>query len=529
MWVSFRVEIVKSLLLSLLSTSPVVVIGIFYAYLAHHANELSETDYIKVIVGFLLFIFLGLAFLLLNEIYANTFNLKILSHISPAIWKRVLNLPLNSFRKISSGEMSRAISDYESALSRMTLQIIKVVNSLVLAVVLFTALAWYFYDIFKPMFLSVIIIYLIKISLCVRNSSYIYKKLTENTQLFVILNESFLQISKIRAAGAESYVFKKWISKFAGSQQIKNSIFKVNTANYVLDNLVLPIWLIILFLYGFSQIGTSASLIILMSQLSMALSKSSNQLEEFIYLLPYLKRFNFLLAKGGNEDESTGSLALSNVRGEISLSHVSFKPSGHEGYILNDINLHIFPGQHVGITGPSGAGKSSLARLILGLEKPRGGKISIDGINLAHLEIKSLRKSMGLVLQSSELFPGTIFSNIAMNHPLTLDEAWALARYVNLDQEILKMPMKMFTYISDNIGESVSGGQRQKILIARALAIKPRILLFDEATSALDNDSQAIVYENLKNLNITRISIAHRISAFQDVDVLYTLRDGKIL
>jgi ABC-type bacteriocin/lantibiotic exporter with double-glycine peptidase domain len=190
--------------------------------------------------------------------------------------------------------------------------------------------------------------------------------------------------------------------------------------------------------------------------------------------------------------------------------------------------MTIHSGELIGIIGESGAGKSTLFKLLLGLETITSGRISLDNINIEHIDNYSLRKQFGVVLQNSQVFPGTILTNLGMNNSLNLDEAWQLAEQIGLADDIQRMPMKMHTYISDNAGESLSGGQKQKILIGRALATNPKVLLLDEATSALDSASQAVIYKYLDGLKITRLVVAHRLSTLMNADKIYQLKDRQL-
>ena len=217
------------------------------------------------------------------------------------------------------------------------------------------------------------------------------------------------------------------------------------------------------------------------------------------------------------------------MNGEITFSHITLKDDAGKRLILNNISFHIDTGKFIAFVGGSGAGKSSLFKLLLGLCKENSGEIKIDNHHINHLNMNHLRKQIAVVLQNTSLLPGSIYSNISANANISMDEAWELAECIGLDEEIMQMPMKMLTHITDNAGESISGGQKQKILIARALASKPKILLLDEATSSLDNQSQYRVYQHLKTLNITRIIIAHRISTIQITDRIYVMDQGCII
>ena len=167
-------------------------------------------------------------------------------------------------------------------------------------------------------------------------------------------------------------------------------------------------------------------------------------------------------------------------------------------------------------------------RLLLGFETPESGSIHYDGHDLATLDLQAVRRQLGVVLQSSRVFPGSVLQNIVGTSTLTLDDAWEAAGLAGLDEDIRAMPMGMQTFIVEG-GSTLSGGQRQRLLIARAIVQRPRILLFDEATSALDNETQAIVSQALEALRATRIVIAHRLSTIMHADRIVVLVDGRIV
>ena len=196
-------------------------------------------------------------------------------------------------------------------------------------------------------------------------------------------------------------------------------------------------------------------------------------------------------------------------------------------YVLNDFSLKIRPGEYVAIVGKTGCGKSTLMRLMLGFERPERGAVYYDGQDLSALDLRSLRRRVGAVMQDGRLFQGDIYSNITASAPwLTEEDAWKAAELAGVAEDIRNMPMGMNTLISEGQG-GISGGQRQRLLIARAIAAKPRILIFDEATSALDNVTQKQVSESLDRMKCTRIVIAHRLSTIRHCDRIVVLDKGK--
>ena len=198
-------------------------------------------------------------------------------------------------------------------------------------------------------------------------------------------------------------------------------------------------------------------------------------------------------------------------------------------YVIDGMSLKIRAGEYVAIVGTTGCGKSTLMRLLLGFEKPERGAIYYDGRDMAGLDLGSLRRRIGAVTQNGSLFQGDIYSNIVISAPqLSLEEAWAAAELAGIADDIRAMPMGMQTLISEGQG-GISGGQKQRLMIARAVAPKPKILIFDEATSALDNRTQKQVSEALDSLKCTRIVIAHRLSTIRNCDRILVLDGGRIL
>ena len=230
------------------------------------------------------------------------------------------------------------------------------------------------------------------------------------------------------------------------------------------------------------------------------------------------------------EPETTqGKEIVTRLSGGIELNHVSFRYSEDGPYILNDLSLKIRPGEYVAVVGRTGCGKSTLVRLLLGFEQPEKGAIYYDGKDMNSLDLPSLRRKIGTVMQDAGLFQGDIYSNIVITAPqLTLDEAWEAAETAGIAEDIRAMPMGMNTLISEGQG-GISGGQKQRIMIARAIAPKPKLLIFDEATSALDNKTQKQVSEALDSMGCTRLVIAHRLSTIRHCDRILVLDGGRII
>jgi ABC-type bacteriocin/lantibiotic exporter with double-glycine peptidase domain len=217
------------------------------------------------------------------------------------------------------------------------------------------------------------------------------------------------------------------------------------------------------------------------------------------------------------------------LTGQIQVDNVSFRYGPNSPLVVQDISLEIQPGQFVAIVGPSGAGKSSLAHLLLGLYLPTAGTIRYDGVPLGEIDLRALRRQMGVVLQSPSLFRADIRRNIAYaDSTLPLETVEAAARRAQVHDDIAAMPMGYETVLSE-MGASLSGGQRQRLALARALVHNPAILLLDEATNALDAKTERAVQDAISELRCTRVVIAHRLSTIRDADVILVMDKGRLV
>ena len=215
--------------------------------------------------------------------------------------------------------------------------------------------------------------------------------------------------------------------------------------------------------------------------------------------------------------------------GEVLFDHVSFRYDPDGPLILDDVTIRARPGEFVAIAGESGAGKSTLFRLALGIDRPSAGAVYYDGRDLRHLNLKQVRRKIGAVPQSVRLHPQDLWDNIVAHHEgTTTDEVWETVRAAGIESEVKAMPMGLMTMVGAS-GAVLSGGEGQRVTIARSLMGSPRIMLLDEATNWLDNESQAEVMQNLALLTSTRIVIAHRLSTLEQADRIYVMQAGRVV
>ncbi len=337
-------------------------------------------------------------------------------------------------------------------------------------------------------------------------------------------------IQKIRLSGSEKRVFARWGRLYARKARLEYNPPLILKINRVLTTAISLTGTIVLY-YLAVQTGVGVSQYYAFTaaygRVMGAFSALAGVAVSVASIRPVLEMAEPLLK--AEPEVSEGKQGIDRITGHIEMSHVSFRYEENMPYVLNDLSLDIRAGEYVAIVGRTGCGKSTLVRLLLGFEKPEKGGVFYDRHDLNSIDPRTLRRHLGVVIQNGQLFPGDIFSNIAVAAPeLTMEEAWAAAETAGLAQDIREMPMGMQTVISEGQG-GISGGQKQRLMIARAIAPRTQILIFDEATSALDNRTQKQVSDALDRLKCTRVIIAHRLSTIRNCDRILVMDRGAII
>lgn len=339
-------------------------------------------------------------------------------------------------------------------------------------------------------------------------------------------------IEKIRMAGVEDRAAYEYLLPFAEKQTFEMSKNRFAAYRLVLSGTASVMFSMVFYLIIVrSKINISTGSFMAFNSAFGSFSAAVLGLIDGILNLyqmkPQYERIRPVIETAPEDDE--GKEIPGKLRGEVSLNNIKFSYDKDGSYVLNGIDLKIAQGEYVGIVGSSGCGKSTLLKLLLGFEEPDQGQVCFDGKNLKQLDKREVRKNLGVVLQNGKLIAGSIFENITITAPsATLKDVQAVIEAVGLKSDIEQMPMGVHTVLSENSG-TISGGQQQRILIARAIIAHPSILIFDEATSALDNVTQAAVCESLDKMNVTRIVVAHRLSTIKNCDRIIVLQDGKIV
>jgi ABC-type bacteriocin/lantibiotic exporter with double-glycine peptidase domain len=337
-------------------------------------------------------------------------------------------------------------------------------------------------------------------------------------------------VQKIKLAGAEKRVFAKWLNLYsAGAELVYNPpvFIKINSVISLGISLISNIILYSLAVKsGISQ-SSYFAFTTAYGMLSGAFMTLSGMALSAARIKPILEMAEPFL--NTEPETSDNKEIVTSISGGVELDHISFRYAEDLPLVIDDLSLKVKPGEYVAIVGKTGCGKSTLMRILLGFEKPERGSVRFDGKDINTLDLPSLRKRIGTVMQDAGLFQGEIYSNIVITAPeLTLADAWEAAEKAGIAADIREMPMGMNTVIGEGQG-GISGGQRQRLMIARAIAPKPKLLMFDEATSALDNKTQKQVSEALDSMGCTRIVIAHRLSTIKHCDRIIVIDGGHII
>ena len=348
------------------------------------------------------------------------------------------------------------------------------------------------------------------------------------------LVEAMKGMATLKATGAEERAFNVWENLFYRSL---NTSIRKSFQSLVIDSgrwLLRALAPVVLLWVGVAQVIDGAlslgEMLALNSVALLFLSPLSSlvrSIQELQLAGAHLDRITDVLESPPEESHESAVLPPK-LHGNIELDDVSFRYRPDAPYVLQDISLSIRAGQKVAIVGRSGSGKTTLGNLLLRLYAPESGTIYYDEQDSREMDLRGLRQQFGVVMQDPFLFSGSVRQNISLHDPdLPLDRIRAAAKLAAIHDEIEAMPMEYETYLSED-ASTISGGQRQRLALARALAVEPSILLLDEATSHLDPLTERQLEENLGALRITRIVIAHRLSTVRDADLIVVLDDGRI-
>lgn len=457
---------------------------------------------------------------------------RITATLQPAILDRLLRMPNTFFRDFSAGDLAERANTVDMLQERLAggspsvlmAGMFSAVN-FGLMFVLDTRMAWT---------ASALILVILLVSLVVvhRQSKAWARYQTLVGEQASMLLQVASGMPRIRLAGAEDRIFVRWGDL---AMQIRELLLRCFNREALLTaflrgfEILALVAVFAVFAFDSGDRLSTGFFLAFIAALTATLTGivgMSRTLLELSDMGPLYDRIRPILENV--PENETDKVQPGMLTGLVEAHELVFSYGDGLPRVLNGISFQIEPGQYLAIVGPSGCGKSTLFRLMLGFEQPSSGSIYYDGKDLAGLDLRSLRHQVGVVLQQDQLIEASILDNIRANEVISLEEAWNAARMSGIADDIEAMPLGMHTVVSAR-GADLSGGQVQRLLLARAIAARPRILLLDEATSALDNQTQAIVTDSLERLRITRIAIAHRLSTVRKADKILVMDKGQVV
>ncbi|MEU2871742.1 NHLP bacteriocin export ABC transporter permease/ATPase subunit [Streptomyces olivoreticuli] len=472
------------------------------------------------------------AFMLLQNISVLRMEGRIEATLQPAVWDRLLRLPTTFFAGRSTGELAGAamgISSIRRVLSGIGSVVLQAgtvgTMNLVLLLVYSVPLA-------MAAVAMLLVIAAVFLGLGLWQLRYQRQLIKLGNRLDNQAFQTLRGLPKLRVAAAESFAYAAWAREFARTRELQQHIGRIKNVVTVLNAVCLPLCTLVMFmlLAGPARGSMSASEFLTFSTAVTMLLSSVTQLTGALVSAAAVQPMFEEIKPVFQEAPEVGgsSVRPGELGGDIEARNLSYRYTDDGPPVLSDVSFRIRPGEFVAIVGASGCGKSTLLRLLIGFDKPASGSVLYDGQDLAALDQAAVRRQCGVVLQNAQPFSGSILDCIRGAEMFSLDEAWEAAAMAGLAEDIKAMPMGMHTMLSDG-GGTVSGGQRQRLMIAQALVRKPRVLFLDEATSALDNEAQRVVIESTRALHATRVVIAHRLSTIMDADRVIAMADGRIV
>jgi len=504
-------------------------------YLFKQKQQMSQVSSVRHSINLLILLnVLILLFSLVKSLMYTRLEIKASGRAQTALMHQLMRLPVSFFDRYVVGDLIQRVLFINSLRAFFSMgQVGGVISflSLLLSFLLLCYINWQ---------LTLLVLFCVAffIALAVLSALYLAphaeQHVNELSQMYGFLLQTIQGISRIKLFARQQKIMEFWHIRYTELRAQLQRNYDKGVLAYAFFNSIPMVLLFVFFAVNPWQADTSSMLqftlffccllILVNGMAPFFLSIGSLLLDTLIIY----KRIKPILDTPieNTLDSSHVCPAIEAIK-DIKFHDVHFSYSDNSQRLLRGINCHIAQGEHIAFVGLSGSGKSTLLKLLLGFYTPQRGAISINGLSLSQVNLSSVRQKMGVVLQDEQLMPGTILENIIGYSTAQEREVWSILKQLKMNEFIASLPMGINTIVSSAL-PLLSGGQKQLLLIARALVSAPHVLLLDEATNFLDNPTQALISECINQLKITRITIAHRLSTIRHADKIYVLEQGAI-
>lgn len=454
-------------------------------------------------------------------------------NLQSAFWDRLLDLPTTFFRQYSSGDLTIRALAVDGLSSVLSVQVVSSTLSALFGILYVVQMLSY--DVWLGLAGAVVLastafvlVWVLR-ALNRQMALSLASSMASNGWLVQMLNG----ISKIRIAHAEDRFSAQYLERVRSGIVAQARATRISgwlSSWFVLAASLAPalFYLVVEWMWtGSTPPLTTATFMAFFSAYSLSFAAISGLSATIPSLATIQPTYGLVKPIMQEVPETGGSLQdPGELTGALEFGNVDFGYGEDGPLVLRDLSFDVAPGEMVALVGPSGAGKSTVTRLLLGFEQPREGRILLDGKNLADLDPTLVRKQMGVVVQRGRITRSSVLHNIVGPASQDMDAAWEAAEKAAIADDIRAMPMGMHTIVDPS---NISGGQAQRLLIARALVQRPKVMILDEATSALDNSAQATVTQALNDLHCTRLIIAHRLSTIRSADRIIVMDEGHVV
>jgi len=522
-------------LIALFSTILTITIG---HVIAHHLVYITLPPLLQLLFFLTaISIIIGI-FSIIRTLFFAKYEADITYQVQSIIMQRLFNLPLSFFEQYATGDLCYRVLMIEP-LARLSGQNqIGILLSFTFSTLSFLTMLYFTWKLTLAT-LVIVSVYLIFSMINIKKQlPHIEKYMSNSGETAAFTFNMSSGMSRIKVFCSDVFAEATWAKLYSDTRQKLFHIYRFGIWRFTITNNILLLTLIIVFFlmtgWERNQLPLEHYIIFYMVfiQFMSALVSFSMQLNEIAFSICAFRRLKPILntpTENNSAQNNTATKTSTVLTGAISINNIQFSYPHSKLRILDGLSCSIAAGEHIAIVGLSGAGKSTLLKLLLGFYFPQKGHVSFNGDPIQQLNLSALREQIGVVFQDSKLMTGTLLTNIIDGGTdMTEEDAWHAAELVGLKDFIASLPMKMHTMVSQQLNV-LSGGQKQLILIARALIGKPRLLLLDEATNSLDPMTQHHITKVIRCLPITCISIAHRLSTIQYADKIMVLHQGKII